>query len=176
MSDPIHELRLTSPTTILVDGVEYPCRIGREGIAPPGEKREGDLKTPTGKFPIRCCYYRPDRVLPPPKSALPLIALTPEDAWCDAPSHPRYNQFIKLPFSASHERLWREDAVYDLILPLGYNDGESGPIVPGAGSAIFMHLIREDGVGTEGCIAVERATLLDWISRLSSKSYLLITN
>ena len=78
-------VRLLSPSFLEVNGRTYSCTIGRNGIAALGEKREGDLKTPTGSFPLRCCYYRPDRVSPP-KTTLPLIALTPEDGWCDDPA------------------------------------------------------------------------------------------
>lgn len=144
----------------------YTCTIGRAGVAAPGKKREGDLKTPSGSFPLRCCYYRPDR-MESPQTNLPLIALTPEDGWCDDPEHPLYNQPVKLPFEGRHEKLWREDHVYDLIIPMGYNDG---PITPGAGSAIFMHLMREDGVGTEGCIALKKADLLELLKSFSKET------
>ena len=147
-------------------GQIFDCTIGRKGMALPGEKREGDLKTPTGIFSLRACYYRPDR-MESPKTKLPLIALTPEDGWCDDPTHSLYNQPIKLPFTASHEKLWREDHVYDIIIPLGYNDG---PIEPGKGSAIFLHLMRDDGVGTEGCVALARADLLALLPELGPET------
>lgn len=163
----ITRIRLTSPTTLEVDGKICACTIGRGGIAAAGEKREGDLKTPSGSFGLRGCYYRPDRISPP-KTALPLIALTPEDGWCDDPEHALYNQPVKLPFDGRHEKLWREDNVYDLIIPLGYNDGVDGPIIKGAGSAIFMHVMRDDGIGTEGCVALKRDDLLEVLGGVSS--------
>jgi L,D-peptidoglycan transpeptidase YkuD (ErfK/YbiS/YcfS/YnhG family) len=176
MTKQITAITLTSPSTLDVDGKIYNCTIGRGGIAAAGEKREGDLKTPSGMFPLRCVYYRPDRMAPP-KTALPLIALTPADGWCDDPAHPLYNQPVKLPFPARHEKLWREDAVYDLIVPLGYNDGMDAeghgcPIIPGAGSAIFMHLMREDGVGTEGCVALKREDLRELLGEIPLGSWL----
>lgn len=174
----ISELRLINETTLEAGGKRYVCRIGRGGLAEGGEKREGDLKTPRGRFPLRCVYYRPDRMAPP-KTALPVMALTPEDGWCDEPAHPMYNRPVKLPFDWRHEKLWREDHVYDLIIPLGYNDGMDVdgnpiPIIPGAGSAIFLHLMREDGVGTEGCVAMKLEDLvgvllsIDRVARLDS--------
>lgn len=175
---PITTLTLTSPTTLEVGGKTYRCTIGLGGIAAMGEKREGDLKTPSGSFALRCVYYRPDRVAAP-HTALPIIALSPEDGWCDDPSHALYNRAVKLPFAGRHEKLWRDDHVYDLIVPLGYNDGmdESGkptPIIKGAGSAIFMHLMREDGVGTEGCIALGRGDLLEVLADCSTSSLIVI--
>lgn len=166
----IAQLHLTSPTTLEVGGISYACTIGRGGIAATGEKREGDLKTPTGSFPLRRCYYRADR-METPDTELELIALTPDCGWCDDPAHPMYNQFVKLPFEGRHEKLWREDHVYDFIIPLGYNDG---PIVPGAGSAIFLHLMREDGVGTEGCVALKKADLLALLPHLHAETTLRI--
>jgi L,D-peptidoglycan transpeptidase YkuD (ErfK/YbiS/YcfS/YnhG family) len=143
----------------------YACHIGRTGLAAKGEKREGDLKTPTGKFPLRFCYWRPDRFDAPPPTALPLLPLAPDDGWCDDATHALYNQPVKLPFDGRHEKLWRSDHVYDLIIPLGYNDA---PAVPGLGSAIFLHLARHDGIGTEGCVALKRDDLLALLPQLGT--------
>lgn len=165
---PIAELRLIAPDTLLADGQRYRCTIGRGGVV--ANKCEGDLGTPRGRFPLRQCFWRPDR-LSAPKTQLPLTALTPQDGWCDDPAHPAYNTQVQLPFAASHEKLWREDHVYDLIIPMGYNDG---PITPGKGSAIFMHCMRPDGVGTEGCIALQRDDLLTLLPRLSRETVVVV--
>ena len=101
-------------------------------------------------------FFRPDR-LDPPATSLPLVPLKPYDGWCDAPEHPLYNRPVFLPFAASHEKLWRDDHVYDVIVELGYNDD---PAEPGRGSAIFMHVARPNFEPTEGCIALEREDLL----------------
>jgi L,D-peptidoglycan transpeptidase YkuD (ErfK/YbiS/YcfS/YnhG family) len=170
MAERLSRIKLIDATTLEIAGMRYDCRIGRGGIAAAGEKREGDLKTPTGRFALRASYYRPDR-MQPPKTELPLIALTPQDGWCDDPAHPLYNQHVTLPFPARHETLWRTDSVYDLIIPLGYNDGADAPIVAGAGSAIFMHLMRDDGVGTEGCIALKRSDLLALLPQFNPSTF-----
>jgi len=162
MTTAIVEIRILAPDRLVAYGVEYVCRIGRAGIT--ADKREGDLKTPAGIFPLRCCYYRPDR-MDAPVTSLQTIPLSPGDGWCDDPADPRYNQHVTLPYAARHEKLWREDSVYDLVIPLGYNDA---PTIPGLGSAIFMHLMREDGAGTEGCLALQRADLLALLPRLTS--------
>ncbi|MEM9681989.1 MAG: L,D-transpeptidase family protein, partial [Pseudomonadota bacterium] len=57
-----------------------------------------------------------------------------------------------LPYDARHETLWREDHVYDVIVVLGHNDD---PVVPGLGSAVFMHVARPGYAPTEGCVALE---------------------
>ena len=101
--NPTNTLRLINQDTLEMGRKRYACTIGRGGVAAAGEKREGDLKTPSGSFVLRSVYYRPDRIAPP-NTALPVIALTPEDGWCDDPSHPLYNQPVKLPFDGRHEK------------------------------------------------------------------------
>ena len=134
------------------------------------DKREGDAATPAGSFLLRACYYRPDRVTPP-ATALPLLALQPDDGWCDDPTHPLYNKPVKLPFAASHEILWREDHCYDLIIPLSYNDD---PAISGKGSAIFLHLMHDDGSPTAGCVALRKHDLLALLPKLSPSTTLVI--
>ncbi|TWB22430.1 L,D-transpeptidase-like protein [Nitrospirillum amazonense] len=129
------------------------CVIGRGGVIQ--DKREGDGGTPVGCFPLRRVLYRPDRV-PAPVTALPVAPLAPDEGWCDDPSHPDYNRPVTLPFFASHEVMWRDDHVYDVVVVLGHNDD---PPVPGLGSAIFMHLARPDRAATAGCTALDPADL-----------------
>jgi L,D-peptidoglycan transpeptidase YkuD (ErfK/YbiS/YcfS/YnhG family) len=137
------------------------CAVGFGGI---GEKlREGDGITPAGRWPLRRVLYRADRLSPPP-SALPATAIAPEDGWCDAPGDPNYNRLVKLPYRASAEHMWRQDALYDLVVVVGFNDR---PVQSGKGSAIFLHLARADYGTTEGCVAFARADLLEAISVLS---------
>ena len=131
------------------------CALGPGGVTAAGAKREGDGKTPLGAWPLRRVLYRPDRGAAP-KTALPVQALSPDDGWCDAPDDANYNRPVRLPYPASAERLWREDGVYDLIVVLGHNDA---PAVPGAGSAIFLHLARPDFSATQGCVALARHDL-----------------
>jgi L,D-peptidoglycan transpeptidase YkuD (ErfK/YbiS/YcfS/YnhG family) len=128
--------------------------IGRAGIS--GDKREGDGATPAGSFLMRRVLYRPDREARP-GTALPVLALDPADGWCDAPGDAAYNRPVRLPYRAQAETLWRLDALYDLVVVLGYNDA---PVLPGRGSAIFLHLAAPDYRPTEGCIALARADLV----------------
>jgi L,D-peptidoglycan transpeptidase YkuD (ErfK/YbiS/YcfS/YnhG family) len=148
-----------------------PCALGKEGCAPAADKKEGDGKSPLGKWPIRFVYYRPDRITPP-TTQLRLVPLSPAGGWCDDPNSPHYNQPVALPFAASHEKLWRDDQVYDLIAVLGYNDD---PVVPGKGSAIFLHLARENYEGTEGCVALNREHMLQLLQEADAESYICIT-
>src|SRR3546814_18203600 len=73
----------------------------------------------------------------------------------DLPADPlHYNRLVRLPFAASHERMWRDDGLYDLVVEIGHNDMTP---VPGLGSAIFLPLDRPDWGPTEGCVALGRA-------------------
>jgi|TARA_R100000935_G_scaffold48887_3_gene73814 L,D-peptidoglycan transpeptidase YkuD (ErfK/YbiS/YcfS/YnhG family) len=133
----------------------FSCAIGRGGLAPAADKREGDGASPIGVWALRRLLYRPDRG-PAPQTALPSQAITRQDGWCDDPDHPAYNRLIELPFAASHEVLWRDDGLYDLVVVLGHNDDP--PVAP-LGSAIFLHLAKPDYAPTEGCIALARPDL-----------------
>jgi L,D-peptidoglycan transpeptidase YkuD (ErfK/YbiS/YcfS/YnhG family) len=81
--------------------------------------------------------------------------------WCDDPMDVEYNRQVRLPFHARHEILWREDGVYDLIVELGFNDD---PVIPGRGSAIFLHVARADYAPTEGCVACALPDLLELLA------------
>ena len=119
------------------------------------DKREGDGATPQGSYELVAAYYRADRIAAP-ASGLAVTALCPEYGWVDDPGDPLYNRAVSLPYAARHERMWREDGLYDLVVVIGYN---TDPPVAGRGSAIFLHVARPDFAPTEGCIAVEREVL-----------------
>ena len=131
------------------------CALGPAGVVPAERKREGDGASPAGVWPIRRVLWRPDRS-PPPQTAIPIEAISEDDGWCDAAEDPNYNRPVKLPYPASAERLWRDDEVYDLIVVLGHNDD---PPQASMGSAIFLHIARENYTPTEGCVAVAREDL-----------------
>ncbi|GGF32355.1 hypothetical protein GCM10011611_43200 [Aliidongia dinghuensis] len=145
------------------------CALGRGGLS--ADKREGDGATPIGAWPLRRLLYRPDRLEPPP-TGLPVTPIAATDGWCDAPGDPNYNLPVVLPYPASTEALWREDTVYDLIVPLGYNDT---PVVSGRGSAIFLHLARDGYLPTEGCVALARADLLAYLTVATPHSRVVVT-
>jgi L,D-peptidoglycan transpeptidase YkuD (ErfK/YbiS/YcfS/YnhG family) len=136
-------------------GRETRAALGKGGLTPARDKREGDGASPIGVWPLRRVLYRPDKGAPP-KTALPVQAIGPDDGWCDAPLDPAYNGPVTLPHETSAERMWRDDDVYDLVVVLGHNDD---PVIPGAGSAIFLHLARPDYAPTEGCVALARPDL-----------------
>ncbi|NVK35254.1 MAG: L,D-transpeptidase family protein [Rhodobacteraceae bacterium] len=140
--------RIKTRGTLSVGNLSVPCALGRSGVVQ--MKREGDGATPRGTFELLNVYYRADKGRRP-STGLPVEAITRHDGWCDAPGHPRYNRLVDLPFEFSHEKLWREDDLYDVVVVLDCN---MHPAVPGKGSAIFFHIAREGYMPTEGCVAV----------------------
>ena len=147
------QLVVSSTCEAVWDGQHFRCALGRSGVRV--DKREGDGATPVGTFVMRRVLYRSDRVAAP-VTALPVQALVAADGWCDDPADEQYNCQVGLPFTAHHEQLWHEDRIYDLIVVLGHNDD---PVVPGLGSADFLHLARTDYSATEGCVALAEADL-----------------
>jgi L,D-peptidoglycan transpeptidase YkuD (ErfK/YbiS/YcfS/YnhG family) len=142
------------------------CAIGPAGAS--ANKREGDGATPVGRFPLRRLLYRPDR-LERPATALPTAPLSPLDGWCDDPSDALYNRLVRLPYPARHEKLWLESHLYDLVVVIGHNDD---PVVPGAGSAVFLHVARPDYAPTGGCVALAAGDLLAFLAEAGPGDHL----
>ena len=149
---------------IRVHDLELPCRIGRGGFVDCAQGREGDEKTPLGTYHLRFGLYRSDR-LPVPRSGLTFRPLRPDDGWCDAPDDPAYNRFIRLPYAAPHEKLWREDGAYDIIIVISHNDS---PPARGKGSAVFIHVAQPDDRQTLGCIALAPEAMVRLLSHLTT--------
>ena len=143
--------------------------LGKGGLS--HAKREGDGATPIGVFPLRNLLYRADRMARP-RTGLSVSVIEPGSGWSDDPRDGLYNRPVALPHPYSHERLWREDGLYDLVVPLGYNDD---PPVPGLGSAIFLHCARPDYDPTEGCVAIARSDLLTVLAGCSAATWIEIT-
>ena len=138
-------LRVDESGVLRWNDAQFSCALGRDGIR--RDKIEGDDATPLGEFPLRRVLYRPDRLAP----------LSPRDGWCNDAEHPLYNHRVRQPVHASCELLWRTDSLYDVIVVLGHNDN---PVVPGAGSAVFLHISGEDFTPTNGGVALRLADML----------------
>ena len=151
---------------------EMRCAIGRGGIVTAAAKREGDGATPAGRWVMREIWYRPDQVQLPP-TLLAARAIVPDDGWCEAPEDADYNLPVKHPHRVTVDHLWREDHLYDVIVPLGYNDD---PVVPGKGSAIFLHVARPDFGPSAGCVTLAMEDLLNVLREAGQGSAVLITD
>ena len=96
-----------------------------------------------------------------------------DDGWCDDQKSDLYNQYIQFPFQESAEHLYRDDHIYDIVCVINYN---TFPVIPGHGSAIFLHIAKPDFTGTKGCIAIEKETLIKIATNLTADSTIVIEN
>lgn len=140
------------------------CAIGRSGIRT--KLREGDGISPRGAFSILGAMIRLDRVRRI-QSRFPAAGIHKTDGWCDDAVHRSYNRPVRVPFTGSHERLYRPDNLYDVVLILDYN---FLPRIRGRGSAIFFHLCQNALTSTEGCLAIPLVEMRKIVSRLSVDS------
>src|SRR3989344_2315937 len=161
----MNNILVSSNGVLSFGGKAYRCALGKGGVR--SDKAEGDGATPVGCFPIRKVFYRPDRSAHAPLTVFPTQALLQDDGWSDDVHLPEYNTFVKLPYGGSHEKLWRDDHLYDLIVTLGYNDD---PPIGGKGSAIFMHIAREGYTPTAGCIALFQEDLLEILKTATTET------
>ncbi len=142
--------------------------LGRSGIK--ANKREGDGATPVGRYRLVRLWWRPDR-LPRPRTLLPVRPITVLDGWCEDPSDRRYNRAIRVSPGQPGDRLWRSDALYDLIIEIDHN---TRPRVSGRGSAVFIHVARAALAPTAGCISLPANTLKQLIARLGPRTTITI--
>ncbi|MGL5742795.1 MAG: L,D-transpeptidase family protein [Legionella sp.] len=133
--------------------------IGKNGIAPHGKKKEGDMKTPAGLFPLGNAFGTKPLAL-----NMDFRYVTSEDKFIDDAAHKNYNTWVTGKTDAkSYEPMLI--SAYKLGIVVNYN---MNPIVPGAGSAIFMHLWQSIKVPTHGCIAMDEyhlSALLHWLDK-----------
>jgi L,D-peptidoglycan transpeptidase YkuD (ErfK/YbiS/YcfS/YnhG family) len=149
-------------------GATIPVALGRGGILP--NKREGDGGTPKGTFRPRRLWWRADRH-GRPRTFLPVRAIGRDDAWCEDPKDRHYNQPIRLKPGQSGDRLRRTDHLYDFIVEIDHN---TAPRVAGRGSAVFLHLARENFGPTAGCVSMTRSAMLRLLQRLGPKTRIVI--
>ena len=163
-------LSAAGPRGVVRLGVlNLPCALGKGGRRTC--KREGDGATPIGCWNLVRVLYRADRIVRP-VTRLPVKAIGRNDGWCDAPTDRNYNRFVRLPYEASAESLWRTDHLYDVVVVLSHN---TTPRVRGGGSAIFMHIARAGYAPTEGCIALRREHLLMLLRSLGAHAALRVS-
>ena len=136
------------------------CAIGKKGIG--NKKKEGDLITPIGVFKIKYILYRKDRVKVLTK--LKKKVIKKNMGWCDDPNSSYYNKLVKLPFTHKHEKLYKKENIYDIILVLNYN---MNPVKKNKGSALFIHVSKINYKKTEGCVAIKKLNLIKLLKMIN---------
>jgi L,D-peptidoglycan transpeptidase YkuD (ErfK/YbiS/YcfS/YnhG family) len=149
---------------LVAGNLVLPCALGRSG--PTRAKREGDGASPVGRFALLQGFYRADHG-PRPRTGLKLRPIRRRDGWSDDPGDRRYNRLVPLPCPTSHEAMWREDHLYDIVIDIAWN---RGPTRKGRGSAIFLHLARPGFEPTAGCVAVEPAKARRLLERIGPET------
>jgi L,D-peptidoglycan transpeptidase YkuD (ErfK/YbiS/YcfS/YnhG family) len=145
-----------------------PVALGRGGIL--ANKREGDGGTPRGSFRPRRLWWRGDRHSRP-RTFLPARIITGEDAWCEDPRDRHYNQRIRLGEGQGGDRLKRADHLYDFIVEIDHN---TRPRIAGRGSAVFLHLARDNFGPTAGCVSMTKSAMLQLLRRLGPRTKIII--
>jgi L,D-peptidoglycan transpeptidase YkuD (ErfK/YbiS/YcfS/YnhG family) len=164
-------VRAISPSSrrgvVIAGNLVLPCILGRAGAG--FLKREGDGATPRGTWRFRQIFARAPvrRFL----GSLPRRQITRQIGWCDDPADRNYNREVHLPYPASHERLWRDDHLYDVFVTLNHNER---PRRRFGGSAIFLHLADRGGRPTAGCVALSRKDLLKLLPLCGPRTRLVV--
>lgn len=130
----------------------YAGHVGRNGVAGPAAKREGDGRTPYGAYPMRGGFG----VYANPGLPVSWLVTTSRDVWVDASRSSLYNTRQRTPVNGrwvSAEAM-RVSPAYNYAQVIGYNERRT----PGRGSAIFLHV--DQGRGTAGCVSLPTSSLL----------------
>tara|TARA_B100000963_G_scaffold336283_1_gene331206 strand:- start:54 stop:548 length:495 start_codon:yes stop_codon:yes gene_type:complete len=150
--------------TLQIEEFFFRCAIGKNGITK--YKVEGDKKTPKGIFGLENLYFREDRIKKI-NSKLHTIKIRKSMGWCDdVKNKKKYNKLINTKEKLKHEKLYRYDHKYDLLIPIKYNLKKR---ILGKGSCIFIHLTK-NYEPTEGCIAVSKKDFLIMLKMINKKT------
>jgi L,D-peptidoglycan transpeptidase YkuD (ErfK/YbiS/YcfS/YnhG family) len=157
------EIIIIEKDTLLYDEFKFKCSIGKNGKTT--KKIEGDNKTPKGLYTLGPLYYRKDR-LPKLSTKLKKIEIMKNFGWCDDVKSKFYNKPIKTNINVRHEKLYRNDKKYDLLIPIEYNSKKPKK---NKGSAIFLHL-TSNYKKTQGCVAIKEKDMLILLKLINKKT------
>ncbi len=153
--------------TLLIDEFKFKCCIGKNGMKK--NKIEGDLSTPKGNFGLEDLYYRKDK-LSKPITRLQIKEIKRNFGWCTDNKSNLYNKRIINKKELKHEKLFRKDYKYDLLIIISYNRKK---IIKDKGSAIFLHLTK-DYKPTAGCIGLKKKDFLILLKLINKKTKIVI--
>ena len=156
-------IHLKNKDKLIVGNFNFKCCIGKNGVKK--HKVEGDDSTPKGIFRIGTLYYRKDRVVKPTTN-LKTKVIKSNIGWCNDSINKFYNKEIKVQKKIRYEKLYRKDHKYDYLIVINYNIKK---ILPGKGSAIFIHLTK-NYYPTAGCIALKKKDFLILVKLINKKT------
>ena len=149
---------------LLFKNLKFRCSLGKNGITK--NKVEGDKCTPSGIYKLKQVFYRADRIKKITTN-LKKIKIKKNMGWCDDSSSKKYNHLIKIPNKFSHEKLYRKDHIYDIIVVLNYN---MNPVIKKKGSAIFLHIAKKNYSKTLGCVGLKKNDLLEILNKVKKNN------
>ncbi len=159
---------LKNKETLKFDDFYFKCSIGKNGLS--RRKKEGDKKTPIGRFSLGNLYYRKDRIIKP-ITKLKCVPIKKDMGWCnDLRDKKFYNKLIKINKKVKYEKLFRKDYKYDLIIPVNYNTKIAKL---GKGSAIFIHLTN-NYKPTVGCVAICKKDFFILLKLINKKTKIIL--
>ena len=147
------QIVISNNNTLLIDEFKFKCALGKKGST--SKKIEGDKKTPKGVYNLGPVYFRKDRISNI-ETKLKTIKIKKIMGWCDDVKSKYYNKIIKVSEKIKHEKLFRKNKNYDILIPIKYN---SKNIKKNKGSAIFIHLTK-NYKKTLGCVALKKKDML----------------
>ena len=147
------QIVISNNNTLLIDEFKFKCALGKKGST--SKKIEGDKKTPKGVYNLGPVYLRKDRIFNI-ETKLKTIEIKKNMGWCDDVKSKYYNKLIKVNERIKHEKLFRKNRNYDILIPINYN---SKNIKKNKGSAIFIHLTK-NYKKTLGCVALKKKDML----------------
>ena len=148
-----------------MDFVSNGC-VGTNGVS--ANSREGISCTPKGLFSLGFAFGTD----PLTDLSIPYRQLNENCYWVDDPASPVYNQWqetTEINWNSA-EHLIDYASSYHYAVVVNYN---CDPIVPGAGSAIFLHCTA-GASSTAGCIAVPDSQMWDILHWLREEDLPLI--
>lgn len=156
-------IKVKNKDTLILDDFIFQCVVGKKGTSK--KKREGDFCTPQGVFDLKTVYYRSDRIQKI-QTKLTLKKIKKGMGWCNDPLSKKYNTQIKINEKIKHERLYRKDSKYDILVVINYNLKKP---IPFKGSAIFLHTTK-NMKSTAGCVALSKKDLLILLKLINKKT------
>lgn len=147
----------------------YKVNLGVKGLVSPEEKSEGDLKTPTGYYPITFAFGKKNDLT----TRLNFIEIGKNHIWISDTASNAYNTIVvdndgTYSNNLVNEKLYRNDDLYDYAIVIDYN---VNPVVIGKGSAIFMHIQRSENHRTAGCVSLSKEDIVKLIEWLDSAKH-----
>jgi L,D-peptidoglycan transpeptidase YkuD (ErfK/YbiS/YcfS/YnhG family) len=154
---------LKNKDTLIVDDFKFKCCIGKNSTTK--NKIEGDKCTPEGIFKLGTLYYRKDKNLRP-QTIIKIKTIKKNMGWCNDPKNKYYNKEITINKNVKHEKLYRNDDLYNYFIVIEYNTKKR---IPFKGSAIFIHLTK-NYKPTAGCIAMKKKDFLIFIKIIEKRT------